>query len=605
MKTQKILLSALSAAIISIGTMSPGTAQTLPKQLIDITRKAVVTNPEIQARWREFTASAFEQEYAASGFRPQVDLIGATGKEWLDRPDIGSRDFTRSGAGVTLQQMLFDGFYTRSEVSRLGYARLVRFYELLDSSESTSLAAMQAYADVAKESELVKQAEDNFVEHRLITRLIEQRVGAGVSRRVDSEQASGRLALAESNLITEMSNLHDVSARYLRVIGDSPAKTLPPLPEGLKFAGMPSSTVDAIKVGLPGNPAINAAFENVRASKMQIETAKSGYYPKLYLRAGATYDRNRAAIMGNTTDKYVELAMGWNLYRGGADQARERQAVELRYQARDLQEKACRDARQTLGIAVNDYLRLTEQLKYLDEHRLATEKIRQAYRQQFEIGQRTLLDLLNTQNEYFEAQRAYISARYNHIMAQARALAAMGRLTSTLGVTRDDQPTATDVGQDRGLLPAEELCPVDAPVMVAVDKERLVPPPLAPLPAAPAPAPVRSLTLQSDTLFDFDQATLKPEGSKSIDMLLSDVDPKKIDVAIVVGHTDSVGSDAYNMALSMRRADSVKAYMVSKGVSSARIKTEGKGESQPVASNDTEEGRAKNRRVDIRITTMK
>ncbi|MEK9721041.1 MAG: TolC family protein, partial [Quisquiliibacterium sp.] len=182
---------------------------------------------------------------------------------------------------------------------------------------------------------------------------------------------------------------------------------------------MPGSTIEAIKLGLPGNPAINAAFENVRASKMQVETAKSGNMPKVYLRAGATRDRNRAAILGTTTDNYVELALGWNLYRGGADQAREKQAIELRYQARDLQEKACRDARQTLGIAVNDYLRLTEQLKYLNAHRLSTEKIRQAYRQQFEIGQRTLLDLLNTQNEYFEAQRAYISARYNHIMAQA------------------------------------------------------------------------------------------------------------------------------------------------------------------------------------------
>jgi adhesin transport system outer membrane protein len=599
MKQNKSMRMALAVAFTALGAVGAAQAQSLPKQLVDVTRKAVVTNPEIQARWREFTASGFEQDFARSGYKPQVDVIGSTGKEWLDRPDIGSRDFTRSGVGITLQQMLFDGFFTRSEVSRLGYARLVRFYELLDASESTSLAAMQAYADVAKESELVKETEENYVEHKLITQLIEQRVSSGVSRGADNEQATGRLALAESNLITEISNLHDVSARYLRVIGDAPPKTLPPLPENLKFAGLPGSTVDAIKTGLPTNPAINAAFENVRASRMQIETAKAGYYPRLYLRAGSTHDRNRAAILGTTRDDYIELALNWNLYRGGADEARQKQAVELRYQARDLQEKACRDARQTLGIAVNDYLRLTEQLKYLDEHRLSTEKLRQAYRQQFEIGQRTLLDLLNTQNEYFEANRAYISARYNHIMAQARALAAMGRLTGTLGVTRPDQPIATDIGQDRGVLPAEELCPFDAPAMLAVDKARLVPPMPAPKKA------YRAVTLKADAMFDFDKSELKPEGRKSIEMLLDGLEVKNVSAAIAIGHTDSKGSDDYNMALSNRRAESVKAFMVSKGVAADKISTEGKGESEPVASNETDAGRAKNRRVEIRITSGK
>ncbi|MEK9720601.1 MAG: TolC family protein, partial [Quisquiliibacterium sp.] len=208
MKLSKSLLSTLAISVAAIGYSGQASSQALPKQLVEVARKAVVTNPEIQARWREFTASAFERDFAASGYKPQVDVIASMGKEWLDRPDIGSRDFTRSGVGITLQQMLFDGFYTRNEVSRLGYARLVRFYELLDSSESTALAAMQAYADVAKESELVKQAEENYGEHRLVTELIAERVKAGVSRRVDSEQADGRLALAESNLITEMSNLH-------------------------------------------------------------------------------------------------------------------------------------------------------------------------------------------------------------------------------------------------------------------------------------------------------------------------------------------------------------------------------------------------------------
>ena len=165
--------------------------------------------------------------------------------------------------------------------------------------------------------------------------------------------------------------------------------------------------------------------------------------------------------------------------------------MELHKQARDLLEKACRDARQTLAIAFNDGVRLREQLSYLNQHRLSTEVAREAYRQQFDIGQRSLLDLLDTQNEYFEASRAYINAQNNGFVAQARTLAAMGRLTAALGVSRPNQPSAADAGQDRGELPPEELCPFDTPSLLEVDKAKAVAealvrarpaPPAAPLP---------------------------------------------------------------------------------------------------------------------------
>ena len=122
----------------------------------------------------------------------------------------------------------------------------------------------------------------------------------------------------------------------------------------------------------------------------------------------------------------------------------------------------------------------------------------------------------------------------------------------------------------------------------------------------PAPKKAyRAVTLKADAMFDFDKSELKPEGRKSIEMLLDGLEVKNLSAAIVIGHTDSKGSDDYNMALSNRRAESVKAFMVSKGVAADKISTEGKGESEPVASNETDAGRAKNRRVEIRITAGK
>ena len=609
----------MAASVLLAFAVSSATAQTLPQPLIEVARKAVVGNPEIQARWREFTAAGHEHEFARSGQRPRLDLIASAGRQWTNnRPDLSTNlDYYRNGQGITLTQMLFDGFYTRNEISRLGYAKLVRYYELLESSENITLEAMRAYADVAKQLELVEAAKANYIEHKLITQLIEERTSAGVSRGVDLEQATGRLALAESNLITEISNLHDVSARYLRVVGERPGDNVPPLPERLKLRGLPASGTQAMNEGLPSSPTINAAYENVRSAKAQVESNKSGYYPRLDFRAGQNWSNNYAGTAGSWTDAYAELALNYNLYRGGADMAREKQAIELRYQARDLQEKACRDVRQNLIIAYNDLTRLLDQLNFLDQHRLSTEKARQAYRQQFEIGQRTLLDMLNTQNEYFEASRAYTSARYNQIMAQARTLAGMGRLTATLGVTRPDQPTASDAGQDRGELPPDELCPFEAPRLMAVDKAKMVADVLPYRPrsepvalATPAPTPVPVLvvpeksTFASDALFDFDKSELKPEGKKALDELIGKIKSVDLQLAIAVGHTDSVGSEAYNLALSTRRAESVKSYMVSQGLPANKITTVGKGESQPVASNDTAEGRAKNRRVDIEVQVL-
>ncbi len=127
------------------------------------------------------------------------------------------------------------------------------------------------------------------------------------------------------------------------------------------------------------------------------------------------------------------------------------------------------------------------------------------------------------------------------------------------------------------------------------------------LPAKPAPAPppapavASKVTYAADAFFDFDKAVLKPEGKAKLDDLVSKVKGINLEVIIAVGHTDSVGTDAYNQKLSVKRSEAVKAYLVSKGIEKSRVYTEGKGEKQPVADNKTKEGRSKNRRVEIEV----
>lgn len=119
-------------------------------------------------------------------------------------------------------------------------------------------------------------------------------------------------------------------------------------------------------------------------------------------------------------------------------------------------------------------------------------------------------------------------------------------------------------------------------------------------PAAPVAA-ASKVTFAADAFFDFDKATLKPEGKAKLDEIASKVKNINLEVIVAVGHTDSVGTEAYNQKLSVRRAEAVKAYLVSKGIDKSRVYTEGKGEAQPIASNSTKAGRAKNRRVEIEV----
>ena len=148
--------------------------------------------------------------------------------------------------------------------------------------------------------------------------------------------------------------------------------------------------------------------------------------------------------------------------------------------------------------------------------------------------------------------------------------------------------------------------PVPAPAAPAEPTPSAPPPAATPEPARPAPSSVRqSVVIQADALFDFDKSVVRPDGKKAIDEALAKLGGVDLEMVIATGHTDSVGTDAYNQKLSERRAAAVKAYLVSKGIPSAKVTTIGKGETQPVATNKTKEGRQKNRRVDIEFKGVK
>jgi outer membrane protein, adhesin transport system len=284
------------------------------------------------------------------------------------------------------------------------------------------------------------------------------------------------------------------------------------------------------------------------------------------------------------------LALTYNLYAGGANRASVRRSLEQVNRAKDLRDKACIDLRQTTQIAYNDAHRIAEQLTSLDQHRRASDKVRTAYTEQFNIGQRTLLDLLDAENEYFEASRSYAKAEADLEIAHARSLAAMGSLLPAVGVMREGVGVLQEAKvKDKDLKITDSACPDIAPD--ALDRNTLI----------------SELTpLAADALFDTNSSKLKPSSTSRLDALIAGIKATDQVVAIdIIGHTDSTGSDAINIPLSKARAESVRDYLVLNGLESIPMTVDGKGATVPVADNTTEAGKMANRRVDIVVSRRK
>jgi len=295
-------------------------------------------------------------------------------------------------------------------------------------------------------------------------------VNAGVGRGVDLEQAAARVALAQSNLVTEVSNLHDVTARYQRLVGMPPPKEIPFITK--LDAGLPASPGEAMTTAVRQSAAVSASIESLRSARALADGRRSAFQPRVEARLRGVAGRNVEGLQDQTRNAAAEIVLNWNLYNGGADQARVRQQTNLLNQAADLRDKACRDTRQTAAIAYNDTRKLLDQLTLLDRNTLAIQKARDAYRQQFDIGQRSLLDLLNAENELYTARRAYANAEYDLGLAYARTHAALSQLGARIGVSRIDAQANEAAGWEQGS-DAPMRCPIVVADIVTTDHSEL------------------------------------------------------------------------------------------------------------------------------------
>lgn len=428
---------------------------------------ALENNPALARTYFDFAASRERIAVVSGELRPSLDVRAVRGREDRSSPINDFGRYNRSDVQFTATQLLFDGFQTQDRVKAADFEARRDLQGHIRASENAALEVTQAYLEVALYQRLKDFADQNYYVHQQVADRIAKRVSSGVSAGVDYEQVKARLALAESNVFTEAANLHDTKAELQRITGELvyvenlPLPLLPP-----QLLGNTRSAV--LRVALDRSPRVREATENMLAVSAERDSSRGSFFPRIDLRYRNEQSSNIEGLLGDFDTEAVELVFNFNFYRGGTDEARRRESNQRYYSAMEARKQACWDTRREVLVAYNDAQVLERQIEFLSTQLASQRLARIAYEDEFNLGSRSLLDLLDSQNELFDTQRALVRAETDLIAARAKALAEAGSLLSALGVDMI-RPDTEDWAWDASLSSAYALCPDEPTEAVIVD----------------------------------------------------------------------------------------------------------------------------------------
>ena len=422
------LLVLVMAGIMGAGQMAA--AQTLEESV----SQTLLSHPQIKEAFDLYQSRKYQIDEAKAGYYPKLDANAGIGPERIKSAGASERtDMTRRDASITLTQMLFDGFDTNSNVNRTDAEAKAQKLSLQATAENTALRVTEVYLNMLRQQEIFELSKDNLATHEQILSDITKRTTSGVGSSADLSQIQGRVARAYSNMAAAQNNLDDARAEYLRVVNSEPTDLVEPADGSLV---LPASLDDALKNATANNPVLLSAMEDINAAQYQHEGAKANYYPKVSLEAGQSWYEDASGDAGYSDELSAMLRVRYNLFNGGADDARSRSTSALYSQAKDIHMNAYRQVEEGTRLAWQARESLQSQKQFQQQHVEYSYETVRAYKQQFTLGQRTLLDVLNTENELFEARKSLISTQYDELFAQYRILNATGTLLDSLKVQK-------------------------------------------------------------------------------------------------------------------------------------------------------------------------
>ena len=445
--------SMIACALFGVIITSPiAQAQTLEQAVA----QALDNNPDLRIALTRFKVAEERIKQAKAGYFPTVDLTAGYGHEetnspgtrrgiYADNGDDGQAGLKRGELTLSIKQMLFDGFYTGSDTSRTEREASSEQWALYSTAEDLALDVAKIYNEVLKHQEVLSLSEKNLQSHQDIYEQIKERTESGLGSIADLSQVTGRLARANVNLISATNNYRDSVSKFRKLVNHEPKDLIVPVPDADM---VPTTEGLGLSDALKNHPVIQSSLNDIEAARYARETFTSSFYPTFTIEIDANANNNLSGdeginrlnddVGGHNNSASAMLRMRYNLYAGGRNASQSRAAAYQIAEAVELNRKAHRDVTEGYTLAWNAYELLTMQLQFIQQHVDSSKQTQAAYEQQFRLGQRSLLDLLDTENELFEARKDFLDANYQNIDARYRLLNATGQLLDSLRVTRSN-----------------------------------------------------------------------------------------------------------------------------------------------------------------------
>ena len=600
--------------------------------LKDTVNEVIQTHPVIQERLSNYRATREDMGIADSGYMPTIDIVGGIGYKTQGHLNdaIAEEDFNTYNSAITLNQNLFNGFDT---LYRVAYekARVVSSaYDYIEKTDDVTLQTTEAYLNLLRAHELYSTSKENVASNEIIYSKVYELYVSGVAARSELDKIQSSLALSRSNLSATRNNLVDARFAFHRMLGRNVSIETLVKPEFT--ARLPHSRVRALQFALEHNPSLMVSKFNIQSAQKRYKQTRANYYPSVDLEAAQYYSNNWQTSTSPDDRFEVMLNVSYNLYNGGQDSSKKQKNISLVNQEVNKQRELKREIIHSLGVSWASYEITQVQLDDLYKFQSFSLSTLELYQEEYQLGQRSLLDLLAAQNDFFNAQTQIINAEYDRLFAKYRILDAMGVLVVALlgnevdyykvvGLqgsseknVADELPVNLDSDGDR-IPDAQDMCTnseINSTVMPygcvkfiedrdddgILDNRDLCPnTPLGFLVNEDGCPKSKNLDIGFEPLSN----KVAKKSELKIEQFSRFLKENPLYNVIIVGHTDDVGTVEENLKLSQERAKGVKSALLSYGISDARVNAVGAGETKPVADNSTPEGRFKNRRTEIQL----
>lgn len=445
----------IKAALLGSALAFPLALSANAMTLQEAVQQAIATNPDIGIVASNREAVDQELRQARGLYLPQIDAAAGAGlaayNDTTSRATGGDYEETfRRESSITLQQRLFDGFEAGATVEREMARVESAANRVMENSEVLALDAIGAYLEVLRQRDLVRLAEDNVAYHSQVLDAQRARLEGGGGSEADVNQTEARASRARNTLIETLQDLRIAEAVFTRIVGSFPGNDLsyPEFPTG----ALPADLDDAVQLAVRNNLTTKIFEADVRTAEAEIELAEVPMYPSVTLEALSEYNDGTDSLDTYEFNNQVMLRVRWNLFRGGIDRAARQEALFRLTESKNRRYRSVLEAQEEMRRSWFELEAARDSIEALEDARDFNRSTLGAYEQQFEVAQRTLLDVLDAENELFTSEGQLITAQTNEQLASYRILAVGGVLMETMGVSAPEQAVVEHKSWIEGLV---------------------------------------------------------------------------------------------------------------------------------------------------------